>query len=111
VLRAALVIVDKGGLEALTMRYLGRALGVEAMSLYNHVANKEDVLDGLIDLIFSEGDSSRPQQLRDRHPAHPASDSRRAQPEGGSPPRSPADSSRTRSNVLEDDCQILLSEW
>src|SRR5215467_11850699 len=56
VLRAALVIVDKGGLEALTMRQLGRALGVEAMSLYNHVANKEDVLDGLIDLMFSEID-------------------------------------------------------
>src|SRR5215813_14418974 len=56
VLRAALVILDKGGLGALTMRQLGRALGVEAMSLYNHVANKEDVLDGLIDLMFSEID-------------------------------------------------------
>src|SRR5262252_3877618 len=56
VLRKALVLADKGGLEALTMRQLGRALGVEAMSLYNHVANKEDVLDGLIDLVFSEID-------------------------------------------------------
>ena len=56
VLRKALVLADKGGLEALTMRQLGRALGVEAMSLYNHVASKEDVLDGLIDLMFSEID-------------------------------------------------------
>ncbi len=38
------------------MRQLGQALGVEAMSLYNHVANKDDVLDGLIDIVFSEID-------------------------------------------------------
>ena len=36
------------------MRYLGESLGVEAMSLYNHVANKEDVLDGLVDMVFGE---------------------------------------------------------
>jgi len=54
VLRAAMAVADEGGLEALTMRGLGQALGVEAMSLYNHVANKEDVLDGLVDLVFSE---------------------------------------------------------
>jgi AcrR family transcriptional regulator len=36
------------------MRTLGRALGVEAMSLYNHVANKDDLLDGLIDLVYAE---------------------------------------------------------
>jgi AcrR family transcriptional regulator len=38
------------------MRKLGRALGVEAMSLYNHVADKEDLLDGLVDIVFSEID-------------------------------------------------------
>jgi AcrR family transcriptional regulator len=54
VLRAALAIADAGGHEALTMRNLGKRLGVEAMSLYNHVANKDDILDGLVDLVFSE---------------------------------------------------------
>ena len=54
VLRAAIALADKHGLEAVTMRSLGQKLGVEAMSLYNHVANKEDVLDGLVDLVFSE---------------------------------------------------------
>lgn len=54
VLRAALMLADKGGIEALTMRKLGRKLHVEAMSLYNHVAGKEDILDGIADLVFSE---------------------------------------------------------
>jgi AcrR family transcriptional regulator len=54
VLRAALALADKGGLEALSMRNLGQGLGVEAMSLYNHVANKDDILDGIVDLVFGE---------------------------------------------------------
>jgi AcrR family transcriptional regulator len=54
VLHAALVLADKSGIESLSMRTLGRALGVEAMSLYNHVANKDDILDGIVDLVFSE---------------------------------------------------------
>ena len=54
VLQAALRLVDEGGLESLTMRTLGRALGVEAMSLYNHVANKDDLLDGITDLVLGE---------------------------------------------------------
>src|SRR5215472_6366669 len=54
VLRAAMALADESGIEALTMRRLGRALGVEAMSLYNHVAGKEDVLDGLVDIVFGE---------------------------------------------------------
>jgi AcrR family transcriptional regulator len=54
VLRAALTLADRGDLEALSMRNLGQALGVEAMSLYNHVASKDDVLDGLVDMVFSE---------------------------------------------------------
>ena len=54
VLGAALALADEGGDEVLSMRNLGKKLGVEAMSLYNHVANKEDVLDGLVDLVFAE---------------------------------------------------------
>ncbi|HYM97555.1 MAG TPA: TetR/AcrR family transcriptional regulator C-terminal domain-containing protein [Candidatus Sulfotelmatobacter sp.] len=54
VLHAALVLADRGGTEAVTMRKLGQRLGVEAMSLYNHVADKDEVLDGLVDIVFSE---------------------------------------------------------
>jgi AcrR family transcriptional regulator len=54
VLRAALLLADEGGIESLTMRRLGQELGVEAMSLYNHVANKDDVVDGMVDLVFGE---------------------------------------------------------
>ncbi len=54
VLRAALALADKSGIESLTMRNLGHELGVEAMSLYNHVANKDDILDAIVDLVFSE---------------------------------------------------------
>jgi AcrR family transcriptional regulator len=56
VLRTALALADDGGLESLSMRKLGEALGVEAMSLYNHVANKDALLDGMVDLVFSEID-------------------------------------------------------
>lgn len=54
VLRAAFELAAEGGLEALTMHNIGRRLGVEAMSLYRHVENKEDILDGLVDLVVSE---------------------------------------------------------
>jgi AcrR family transcriptional regulator len=54
VLMAAMDLADTGGVPALSMRKLGEALGVEAMSLYNHIANKSDLLDGMIDLVFSE---------------------------------------------------------
>jgi AcrR family transcriptional regulator len=56
VLRAAIALADEGGIEALSMRKLARGLGVEAMSLYNHVANKDEILDGIIDLVASEVD-------------------------------------------------------
>ena len=56
VLRAAVVLADTDGIESLTMRRLGQDLGVEAMSLYNHVAGKDDILDGIADLVFSEID-------------------------------------------------------
>jgi AcrR family transcriptional regulator len=54
ILRAALELVDEGGIESLTMRKLGHALGFEAMSLYNHVANKDDVINGILDLVLAE---------------------------------------------------------
>ena len=49
VLRAAIELADAGGIEALNLRRLAKELGVEAMSLYNHVANKDDILDGIVD--------------------------------------------------------------
>ncbi|WP_433760869.1 TetR/AcrR family transcriptional regulator C-terminal domain-containing protein [Nocardia sp. CA-135398] len=54
VLSAAIGVADESGIEALTMRRLAELLGVEAMSLYHHVANKEDVLDGVVDVIVGE---------------------------------------------------------
>jgi AcrR family transcriptional regulator len=54
VLRAAIALADRGGFESLTMRKLAKKLGVEAMSLYNHVANKDDLLDGMVDIVFGE---------------------------------------------------------
>lgn len=54
VLRAALTIMDESGIETLSMRLLGSRLGVEAMSLYNHVTNKDDILDGVLDLVVEE---------------------------------------------------------
>jgi AcrR family transcriptional regulator len=56
VLRAALELADAEGIEALSMRRLAKELGVEAMSLYNHVANKGEILAGIIDLVASEFD-------------------------------------------------------
>ncbi|MEV0804012.1 TetR family transcriptional regulator [Kribbella pittospori] len=56
VLRAAITLADKEGLDALTMRRLGQEVGVEAMSLYNHVKNKDDILDGIVDLVLTDID-------------------------------------------------------
>jgi AcrR family transcriptional regulator len=54
VLRAAIRLADEGGLESVSMRRLGQALRVEAMSLYKHVANKDDILDGIADLVMGD---------------------------------------------------------
>lgn len=54
VLRAAVAVADAGGLGALTIRALGAELDVKPMSVYHHVANKDDILDGIVDLIFGE---------------------------------------------------------
>jgi AcrR family transcriptional regulator len=66
ILRAALELVDDGGIDSLTMRKLGQALGFEAMSLYNHVANKDDVIDGILDLVLAEGELPSPSGNWDR---------------------------------------------
>ena len=60
ILETALELVDKGGIESLSMRKLGQALGFEAMSLYNHVANKDDVIDGILDLVLAESEPPSP---------------------------------------------------
>jgi AcrR family transcriptional regulator len=54
VLRAAVKAADQGGIETVTMRRLADDLGAEAMSLYYHVANKEDLLDGVVDVVARE---------------------------------------------------------
>ena len=54
VLRAAVRLADEGGIESLSMRKLAQDLGVKAMSLYNHVANKDDLLDAIVDIVVSE---------------------------------------------------------
>src|SRR5687767_10629569 len=53
-LAAAVALADAEGLESLTMRKLARDLGVEAMSLYHHVKNKTDILDGMVEIVFAE---------------------------------------------------------
>ena len=54
VLEAAIRLADESGIEALSMRKLGQELGVEAMSLYNHVKNKDEVLDGIVEAVVRE---------------------------------------------------------
>jgi AcrR family transcriptional regulator len=53
-LQVAVALADAGGIRSLTMRNLAQQLGVKAMSLYHHVANKEEILDGIVDIVFSE---------------------------------------------------------
>ena len=54
VLQTAVRRADEGGIESLSMRKLGQELGVEAMALYHHFANKDDLVDGMVDLVFGE---------------------------------------------------------
>ncbi|MFE0149208.1 TetR/AcrR family transcriptional regulator C-terminal domain-containing protein [Nonomuraea sp. NPDC059007] len=54
VLRAAVELADRAGLDALTMRRVAQELGVEPMSLYHHVANKEAILDGVVEMVIGE---------------------------------------------------------
>jgi AcrR family transcriptional regulator len=61
VLFAAIQLADAGGVAEVSMRKLGQELGVEAMSLYNHVPNKDHLLDGMVDVVFSEIGLPRPE--------------------------------------------------
>lgn len=54
VLEAAVTVADKGGIGSLTIRSLANELGVKPMSVYHHVANKDEILDGIVDIVFSE---------------------------------------------------------
>jgi TetR/AcrR family transcriptional regulator, tetracycline repressor protein len=75
VLQAALDLVDHEGVEALTMRRLGRALGVEAMSLYGYVASKDDLIEGVVELVFREMpriEPARPEPWQQRVRRHAA---------------------------------------
>lgn len=54
VIAAAVSLADQTGLTGLSMRSLAKDVGVEAMSLYNHVRNKQDLLDGMVDFVFEE---------------------------------------------------------
>lgn len=60
ILGAALKLADEEGIEAVSMRRLGQALHVEAMSLYKHVSGKEDILDGIADLVMVEVEVATP---------------------------------------------------
>ena len=57
VLRAAVAVADARGLGSLTIRSLAEELGTKPMSIYHHVANKEEILDGIVDIVFSEMDT------------------------------------------------------
>lgn len=57
ILLAALGLADRSGVDAVTMRRLGEELGFEAMSLYRYLANKKDLLDGMLDLVLAEWQS------------------------------------------------------
>jgi AcrR family transcriptional regulator len=54
VLQGAIAVADAGGIAALTIRSLAQELGVKPMSVYHYVANKDEILDGIVDLVFSE---------------------------------------------------------
>ncbi len=54
VLQAAVALADEAGLDGFSMRGLAQELGVVPMALYKHVANKEELLDGMVDIVFGE---------------------------------------------------------
>lgn len=65
-IRAAITLADAHGIESLSMRKIAAKLGIEAMSLYYHVKSKDEILDGMLDVVYSEfatpraGDEWRP---------------------------------------------------
>ena len=61
VVRAAMSVADSGGIGSLTIRSLAHELGVKPMSVYHHVANKDEILDSIVDIVFSEIDLPTPE--------------------------------------------------
>jgi AcrR family transcriptional regulator len=61
VLRAAVTLADKAGIDAVSMRNLAQELGVVPMALYKHVANKEELIDGMVDVVVGEIDPPVPE--------------------------------------------------
>ena len=98
------------------MRKLGDAVGVEAMSLYNHIASKEDLLDGMIDLVFSEIELPPPERLEERHapagdlgPDRPVATSLGDRPDGvPHVPRPGHAAAPRRRPRLPAECRLLL---
>jgi AcrR family transcriptional regulator len=83
IVEAALHIMDTEGLDAVTMRRVGRELGVEAMSLYNHVRDKDDLLDGIREYVLSQFEdpgTSGPWEERARRAARSWREALRAHP-------------------------------
>ena len=104
ILDAALQLVDDGGLEALSMRKLGQTLGVEAMSLYNHVANKDDVVKGILERVAAEIEAPAPTDEWDvaiRKSAISAYQTLRRHPWAAGPMMSPAQIVRQRVGYME----------
>ena len=56
VLAGAITVADAGGIGALTIRTLAQELGVKPMSVYHYVANKDEIIDGIVDLVYAEID-------------------------------------------------------
>ena len=80
IMRGALAVADAGGLAALTIRSLATELGVKPMAVYHYVANKDEILDGLVDLVFARDRAarSRPARGATRSPAGWARRARRS---------------------------------
>ena len=85
ILRAAVALADRGGVESLSMRKLAQDLHVVPMALYRHVANKDELLDGMIDLVVDEIDPPKTAWTGRRRSA--AGSSPRAGPSSGIPGR------------------------
>ena len=79
-LRAAVEFADAHGIEALSMRRLAKELGVEAMSLYNHVANKDEILSGIVEIVAGEVAVPSTRELEDLDPSERDLGARRVHP-------------------------------
>ena len=86
VLQAAVALADEAGIQALSMRKLGEQLGVEAMSLYKHVTNKDDLIDAMVDSVFAEVELARDEpswRIADARPGRLRTHRAQASPLGG----------------------------